>query len=432
MKRETGVFLVLFIILILGLTIIPKSKAQIPITVYGNVYMPDGSPASGATVTVKAGSTSKTTTTDATGRYKVDLTVESTPVTVTVTAKKGDYKGSASKTVEGSARIDVHLKAPPPPPPPEKPKVSIQIWCETTEVAVNSTVTVHGKVDKDIAQVVVVVKNPKGKTYKNSVSVENRKFDYSFKPNLTGTWTVYAMFEGDDKYSKSTSTSIKIQVKYPVMLSILNLEVSGRIITMHGRVYPPIEQALIMVYISIDKGQTWFNLVNTTTSNEGVFTLTLNLSIVGTLYIKAVFPGDKYYTAAQDTKTVNIELSAKEEQKINETMVQELQKYTEENIKLKQQLEQTVQQNQQLAAQVEELETKLNHTRTQLDQTLAQLNQLKQQLQTLYRQAETMREVQQEKLYFSTVIAFVTGIIIGVVLTLLVNKVIKISEKSRK
>ena len=423
-KRGTGVFLILFIILIIGLTIIPKSKAQIPITVYGNVYMPDGSPASGATVTVKAGGTSKTTTTDATGRYKVDLTVESTPVTVTVTAKKGDYKGSASKTVEGSARIDVHLKAPPPPPPPEKPKVSIQIWCETTEVAVNSTVTVHGKVDKDIAEVVVVVKNPKGKTYKNSVSVENRKFDYSFKPNLTGTWTVYAMFEGNDKYGKSTSTSVKIQVKYPVFLSIQNIKVVEETISLSGSINPPIEDALIMIFISIDRGKTWFNIANTTTNTEGFFQLMLNLSVAGSLYIKALFPGDKYYIAAQDIKVTSIEPQAEEKNKVNETIIQELQKYAEENTILKQQLEQTAQQNQLLVSQVEDLKTRLNQTKAQLDQTLTQLNQLKKQLQVLYRQAELDQESQREKLYLYTAIALITGIIIGAALTLSIIKIV--------
>lgn len=103
--------LILVLITLLA-TLTEKTLAPVPLTVYGYVYMPDGSLAPGASVTVSAGGVKKSTTTDSNDRYSVTLFLESTPATVKVTVKKGSYTGSATKSnVAGAVRIDVKLKA---------------------------------------------------------------------------------------------------------------------------------------------------------------------------------------------------------------------------------------------------------------------------------------------------------------------------------
>jgi hypothetical protein len=104
----------IFLILLLSISAVSASAQGIPVGVYGYVYMPDGSPAAGASVTVSGGGDTATTTADSSGQYHVVLTVSSIPVTVTVTASKGGYSGTASATGEGTIRVDVRLSAPSP------------------------------------------------------------------------------------------------------------------------------------------------------------------------------------------------------------------------------------------------------------------------------------------------------------------------------
>jgi hypothetical protein len=104
----------IFLILLLSISVVSASAQGIPVGVYGYVYMPDGSPAAGASVTVSGGGDTAITTTDSSGQYHVVLTVSSIPVTVTVTASKGGYSGTASATGEGTIRVDVRLSAPSP------------------------------------------------------------------------------------------------------------------------------------------------------------------------------------------------------------------------------------------------------------------------------------------------------------------------------
>jgi|GEM_PF-4084869 len=127
--------------------------AQLPVAVWGYVYMPDGSPAAGASVKVSGGGDSASTTAGSDGKYgPVTLTVSSTPVTVTVSASKGSYSGSASASGEGTIRIDVHLSAPAPspppspPPPPPTPTSSVTISVSESSFAPGEPVTISGTV----------------------------------------------------------------------------------------------------------------------------------------------------------------------------------------------------------------------------------------------------------------------------------------------
>ncbi|MGC9203100.1 MAG: hypothetical protein ACP5HX_10595 [Thermoproteota archaeon] len=128
----------------------PFIEAQVPVAVWGYVYMPDGSPASGASVTVSGGGDSVSTTAGSDGKYgPVTLTVSSTPVTITVKASKGEYSGSASASGEGTIRIDVRLSKPappPPPPPPPPPTSSVSISVSMSSVRPGESVTISGSV----------------------------------------------------------------------------------------------------------------------------------------------------------------------------------------------------------------------------------------------------------------------------------------------
>ena len=106
------------LVVLLALSIVstcaPRVKAQgVPVVIYGHVYMPDGSPASGAQVSVSCSEDSASTTTNSEGYYQVTLTVSKSQI-VTVTATKDDLSATKKDTIgpgTGSKEIDLVLSS---------------------------------------------------------------------------------------------------------------------------------------------------------------------------------------------------------------------------------------------------------------------------------------------------------------------------------
>jgi archaellum component FlaF (FlaF/FlaG flagellin family) len=313
------------IVLFFALSILLRlAPAQVPITVWGYVYMPDGSPASGASVTVSGGGASASTTTDSSGKYQVDLTVPSVPVTVTVTASKGSYRGSVTKSgVEGVVRIDVTLQPPPPPPPPPRKSTSLLLSTDKSEYVLGENVTLKGRLTPGMSvQITMTIVSPNSSTFRvNLQSNGSGIFSYTFKPDRIGTWSAYAEYPGSSEYEASRSDTVSFRVKQQASLSMLARVSQPGTVAISGSLKPAAAGAAIMLYISLDGGKTWMFLGNTTTNETGQFTTSLELRVSGLVLFKAVFPGSDLLTKAETVQPPAIKLESSEEISLRQSLM---------------------------------------------------------------------------------------------------------------
>lgn len=307
MKMSTKYLAYSLILLIFTSAAMNTVKAQVPVNVWGYVFM-DGSPVSGASVSVSGGGDSASATTGSDGKYgPVTLTVSSVPVTITVSASKGSYSGSTTRYgVEGgTVRIDVTLSAAPPPPPPPTPppapKASVKIQLDVpSEATVNTSVKISGKVTPRVSPVYLKVKDPDliTKDYELPVG-SNGTFFFDLTPMLLGTYKVSAYFKGDATHESASTPEYPLQVKAG---SILNLTISPTVvvagaenITISGSLYPPSAQNVSLYYSLDNVSWIFFAEVNTAT---GVFSMVWEPRVFGDVFIKAEWAGNETYTGS--------------------------------------------------------------------------------------------------------------------------------------
>jgi len=281
-----------------------KVRGGVPVPVYGYISMPDGNPAGGASIKVSGGGASWSGTADNDGYYSTTLDVNAVPVTITVSASKDGYSGSASKTSQNgeALRIDVKLSAAPPPTPPPTPppapKKSVSIELNVpSEAAVNTSVRISGKVNPRVSPVYLKVKDPKQalKEYELPVS-SNGNFSFDLTPMLIGLYKVSAYFPGDANYQSASTPEYPLQVKAG---SVLNLTVSPTVVVagvenirVNGSLYPPSAQN-VSLYYSLDN-VSWI-LFAEVDAATGVFSLVWEPRVFGDVFIKAEWTGNDTY-----------------------------------------------------------------------------------------------------------------------------------------
>jgi hypothetical protein len=194
--------------------------AQVPVAVWGYVYMPGGSPAAGASVKVSGGGDSASTTAGSDGKYgPVTLTVSSTPVTITVSASKGSYSGSASASGEGTIRIDVHLSAPgggggggaaP------TPTSSVTISVSKSSVAPGEPVMISGTVGPSREITVTVEFSLDRSSWEKLVEVKSSsggRYSYVWYPNGSEiTYYLRASIPPQGNLPSATSEAVSVQI----------------------------------------------------------------------------------------------------------------------------------------------------------------------------------------------------------------------------
>jgi len=405
--------LTLIIILILTLSIIfvtlKRASAQVPITIWGYVYMPDGSPASGASVTVSAGGKSKSTSTGSSGKYKVDLTVSSIPVTVKVTAKKGSYSGSVTKSgVEGVVRIDVRLKAPSPAKPsPTKQYTKLTISTAKDEYVVNESVVINGSISPAMSvEITITLKRPNGSIHQAKVKTNTKgMFSYEFTADVCGLWQAYARFAGSDRYKSSESNTIKFYVKIKPSLNLnVRTEDYGQVI-ISGTVNPAMDRTPIIIYFSLDNGKTWLYLCNSTTNEDGYFEVSVNMNVSGTLLFKAVIPSTEIFVYSESAGEPVVRLISKEEAELRE----QLDNMKEYVSTLEYELKNLKEENEQLRSKLKNATSSLNEAEVSLANLKKTVLQLKSELEL------RDKEILQYQLIaiLGTLISLIIGMLLG-------------------
>ncbi|RLG48518.1 MAG: hypothetical protein DRN90_03430 [Thermoproteota archaeon] len=157
-SRASGLAILLFLV---AITLSTLTNLQVlaqgtPLVVYGHVYMPDGSPASGASVTVSCEEDVKSTSTDSGGYYQVTLTVTKSQ-SIKVVAKKGNLQ--ASKTVNagpstGKVQVDLTLREATTPgaegEEAKKPEFKfLELSASKQTVVIGENLIVYGKVKNE-------------------------------------------------------------------------------------------------------------------------------------------------------------------------------------------------------------------------------------------------------------------------------------------
>jgi len=356
--KKIAVALAFTIYLLAVAAILAPVNAQVPITVWGYVKMPDGSPAVGASVTVKAADISKTVTTDSSGKYKVDLTVPSVPVKVTVTAKKGRYRGSASKVGEGVIRIDVVLKYSPPP----KKSTSIELSVDKNEYVVGDVVVVKGYIKPAMSvTVTITIVKPDGTSVSDNIKTQNDgSFTYSFIVDKTGIWKIQVKYAGSSEYAGSSSPVVEIVVKEKAYITMSAIATELGKVIVEGVVEPPISGATVMVYVSLDGGNTWLYLLNTTTDENGHYRAELEFTVGGNMLFKAIFPGTQTVTYCETEAPPAIKLPTPGEEELKKKEEELKKKLTElenENVQLKEKVKELTEKLEEAQQTIEELST---------------------------------------------------------------------------
>jgi len=409
MRKLVSVLCVL--ILLFLLVKVERVKAQVPIRVWGYVYMPNGSPAVGASVTVSAGGKSKSTTTDSSGKYSVDLTVPSTPVTVKVTAKKDGYKGSASKKGEGVIRIDVYLKKTTTGGTRggttiRKQSTKLSITVEKMSYLVGETVHVSGKITPEIsATIVIYISIPNGTQVKHlTKSNKEGAFHYEFVADVPGAWKVYAQFQGTKEFAPSKSSEITFYVRVKSNIEVDTSVTEKGTILIRGRTEPPIPNATVQLYVSLDGGKTWMFYCNVTTDENGYFETCFNLTVSGDILFKAVLPEGTSYTSAEEEKPLSYAPKELTEE------IQRLSKQVEELEKTEKQLRELISklesENLGLKSKVEELTQRLRES----NETIASLSRLVAEYREKAKNLEQLA-------YVAAVLSLIVGVAVGYLLS---------------
>jgi len=276
---------VLIVLVLASLLVVSAliTKAGVPVAVYGYIYMPDGSPAAGASVSVSE--------------------------------SHGACSASVSRSnVEGAVRIDLTLRCPTPPPSPgsqpssstsrplssegEKGNASSQLKAEAADLItflrisiregiyhVNDTITVNGSITPPFkTKVELVFVKPSGKEFSVFVETDEKgAFSYKFKTNETGRWKVYARFPGIKGYLPSVTDMMSFLMKDFALINY-NCSLQGRKLVVNGNVLPADPSLRVQLLISLDN-ESWAVLREASAGN-GSFSFSFTTGICGTFKLK--------------------------------------------------------------------------------------------------------------------------------------------------
>ena len=213
--RNLVCLFVVFSILVAGY--LPCVMAQtVPLVVYGYIHNPDGSAASGASVTASAAGTSGHATAGSDGKYQITLSVPPGSQSVSVSASLGSLSGSGSGSGEGSVRVDITLHAAAPPPPPPSPTSSVSISLTKTVIALGESITITGTVKPPRAITVTIEMSTDQATWSNLIQVTSTQSGvYSYVWTPPGVDVIYylrARIPASGSLPAATSGVVTLQV----------------------------------------------------------------------------------------------------------------------------------------------------------------------------------------------------------------------------
>jgi len=360
-KKLVYVILILFL-LILGISSITYGQG-VPYVIYGHVYMPDGSPAVGAKVTVTYSGGSGTTTTDSKGYYQITITLSKTE-TITVKASKSDYSASKTFTAnpsDGGKEVNLTLKKSrqpsPPPPKPSRKSTQLLLKVSNTVYRLDQDVELYGYIyPATSVEIALYIVAPDGSS--NNVKIKTLKdgsFHYVFSAYKPGLWKAYAVFSGNNEFRSSRSNTVTFSVKTNAFIDLSVDTGKTHMLIIRGDTRPPLINTTVNIYVSLNNGFNWIFLTNVTTDKNGEFVVSLNLTVGGKLLLKAVTQENEYFFKTE-TDPIAVNVSSPE----TETLREELKVLKDKLDKATLNLTTLISERSRLLQEIKMLKEKLN------------------------------------------------------------------------
>ena len=195
-----------------------------------------------------------------------------------------------------------------------KDKTTISLELSRTVIHPDEKIVVTGKIPHGRGFVILNFTSD-DKNFSDSVQIgEDGSFRYEYKPDSLGTWTVKAIYQGDEGHFEAVSEEKSFRVeKIPTSISLKLsssvIDIGGKVNVL-GRISPAVGGKAVEISILMPNSSTVKKTVYTEAG--GNFTLELTASMVGKWSLQAVFRGDEIYLPAS---------SRVEELVVNDTLI---------------------------------------------------------------------------------------------------------------
>ncbi|MEM3030063.1 MAG: hypothetical protein QXW09_08035, partial [Thermoproteota archaeon] len=195
----------------------------------------------------------------------------------------------------------------PPPPTPGKKNSSMAISVNETSITLGESVMINGTLTPALNVAVSLrITCPNGTEVLKSISTSQGEFKDSFKPDMSGTWSIRASWLGNAEYYGCSSNTVTLTVRTPVSLQILAAplltNVGGKIIIYVSTSPPLVDRPLVLSFIK-NKTAVWNNLGTFNTGSEGVVACPFTPGETGKYRFKAEWAGDQEFMPASATSS---------------------------------------------------------------------------------------------------------------------------------
>ncbi|MCX8175742.1 MAG: DUF4198 domain-containing protein, partial [Candidatus Bathyarchaeota archaeon] len=186
----------------------------------------------------------------------------------------------------------------------EKPSSIITVLASPSKVKIGEEVFITGKIEPTRTNVEVTItytRLGKAEATHKVMTTSDGIFSDVFKPDLSGTWEVYASWLGDSVYEGATSRSITFtvdKISTSLEISPLPKEVDvGKKLTIEGKITPPLAGVEVtLTYIKAGEVKITHTL---TTNLNGTFTDIVTPDAGGIWKVKASWKGNEKYEASE-------------------------------------------------------------------------------------------------------------------------------------
>jgi PKD repeat protein len=174
----------------------------------------------------------------------------------------------------------------------------------TSEVPLGSLINISGFISPPIsnATVTLTYTKPDGSTFTKTSTTTPSNYSDIYTPDMGGTWSISASWEGDATHEGATSSSISFTVIKPltsITCSVLASELPiGSSVTVTGSLSPPVSSAIVMLTYTNPDGDTF---TRTSTTNPGDYSDVYSPDMVGSWIVVASWGGDATHEGASSS-----------------------------------------------------------------------------------------------------------------------------------
>lgn len=301
-----------------------------------------------------------------------------------------------------------------------KQRSTITLEVSPSEVNVGEKITVSGCLSPSIAStdILLIYTGPGERKIRKTVKTDsNGCFNDTFMPNASGSWSVKAVWSGNEDYLGS-SKSVGFKVRNVLSLSLYlkaNIVQIGDHVILYANISPQIEGLKIFFEYSSDR-VNWTLLGSTYTNKEGVAALLVSLDKVGKYFIRAKTLATEEYSVSISNI---VDLAVKTELKDIET----IEKTLNETKSLLNKCQETVEKYEKLLSSLSmnttELLEELVRLKSNLNKTMEELNNTKKELINLKSKLEESQKIINSMTFMQYIYAglgFISGAIVGALL----------------